>query len=84
MFSVKIDPERWLVLETDRCFHWKLRVVGPEPLYVDLSGLNRIEAKQRAICLAKEHFRKVNPRVLLGQFLEWRQAVFVEAESFAI
>ena len=39
IFSTMIDPERWLVLETKGRHDWNLRVVGPEPLDVDLVEL---------------------------------------------
>jgi len=78
IFSIMIDRERWLVLETKERHHWNLRVVGPEPLDVDLVELTAQQAKDRAVALAKEHFRNVNPRVLIERFQQWREALFVE------
>ncbi len=79
IFSIVIDRKRWLVLETKGNHDWNLRVVGPEPLDVDLVELTAQEAKDRAVALAKEHFRKVNPKVLLERFQQWREALFVES-----
>ena len=78
IFSIMIDRERWLVLETKGQHDWNLRVVGPEPLDVDLVELTAQEAKDWAVALAKEHFRNVNPRVLIERFQQWREALFVE------
>jgi hypothetical protein len=78
IFSMKIDPKRWLILETKGRHDWNLRVVGPEPLDVYRVKLTVREAKDWAISIAKEHFRNVNPRVIVAQFQRWREAVFVE------
>jgi hypothetical protein len=66
------------VLETKGHYDWNLRIVGPEPLDVDLVRLTAQEAKDWAVALAKEHFRKANPRVLIERFQHWREALFVE------
>ena len=78
IFSIKIDPKRWLILETKGRHDWNLRVVGPEPLDVYRVKLTVHEAKDWAISIAKEHFRNVNPRVIVAQFQRWREAVLVE------
>ena len=78
ILSIKIDPKRWLILQTKRRHHWKLRVIGPEPLEVYRVELTVREAKDWAISMAKEHFRNVNPRVILARFQRWREALFVE------
>jgi hypothetical protein len=78
IFSTMIDRERWLVLETKGRRDWNLRVVGPEPLDVDLVELTAQEAKDWAVGMAKEHFRAVNPRVIVARFLQWHEALFVE------
>ena len=78
IFSIKIDPKRWLILETKGRHDWNLRVVGPEPLDVYRVKLTVREAKDWAISIAKEHFRIVNPRVIVAQFQRWQEAVFVE------
>jgi hypothetical protein len=78
IFSTMIDPERWLVLETKGRHDWNLRVVGQEPLDVDLVELTAQEAKDWAVALAKAHFRNVNPRVLVARLQQWREALFVE------
>jgi hypothetical protein len=78
IFSTKIDPKRWLILETKGRHDWNLRVVGPEPLVVDLVELTDREAKKWAVSLAKVHFRRVNPRVIVARFQQWREALFVE------
>jgi len=78
IFSIMIDRERWLVLETKGHRDWKLRIVGPEPLDVDLVELTAQEAKDWAVALAKEHFRNVNPKVLIARLQQWREALFVE------
>ena len=78
IFSMKIDPKRWLILETKGLHDWNLRVVGPEPLEVYRVKLTVREAKDWAISMAREHFRKVNPRVIVAQFQRWQEAVFVE------
>jgi hypothetical protein len=82
IFSMKIDPKRWLILATKGRHDWNLRVVGPEPLNVDLVELTDREAMDWAISLAKVHFRKVNPRVIVARFQQWREALFVE-QSFS-
>jgi len=38
IFSMKIDPKRWLILETKGFHDWNLRVVGPEPENARLFG----------------------------------------------
>jgi len=78
IFSIRIDRERWLVLETKGHHDWKLRIEGPEPLDVDQVELTAQEAKDWAIALAKEHFRNVNPKVLIERFQKWQEALFVE------
>jgi hypothetical protein len=78
MFSVKIDPERWLVLITKGLYNWNLRVVGPEPLDVDMGEFTGQEAKNRAISMAVEHFRSVNPRVVIYRNPQWRLALSSE------
>jgi hypothetical protein len=78
IFSMKIDSERWLILETKGRHDWNLRVVGPEPLEVDLVELTVREAKDWAVSMAKEHFRNVNRRVIIARFQEWHEALFVE------
>jgi hypothetical protein len=74
MFSVKIDPERWLVLIGKGLDNWNLRVVGPEPLDVDLGELTTHEAKEQALSLATKHFSAVNPRVIISRLQQWRLA----------
>jgi hypothetical protein len=78
IFSIKIDRERWLLLETKGHHDWKLRIAGPEPLDVDRVDLTAREAKNWAVAMAKEHFRSVNPRVIVRRFQRWREALFVE------
>jgi len=78
IFSIMIDRERWLVLETRGHRDWNLRIVGPEPFDVDLVELTAQGAKDRAVALAREHFRNVNPRVIIARFQQWREALFVE------
>jgi len=78
IFSTKIDPKRWLILETKGRHDWNLRVIGPEPLEDYLVESTVREAKDWAISRAKEHFRNVNPRVIVAQFQRWREAVLVE------
>ena len=78
IFSTKIDPKRWLILETKGRHDWSLRVVGPEPLQAYRVELTGREAKDWAILIAKEHFRKVNPRIIVARFQQWREALFVE------
>jgi hypothetical protein len=78
IFSMKIDPKRWLLLETKGRHDWGLRVVGPEPLQAYRVELTVREAKDWAISMAKEHFRKVNPRIIVARVREWREALFVE------
>ena len=72
IFSVKIDPERWLVLIKKGFHNWNLRVVGPEPLNVDLMQLTDSEAKAQALSRATEHFKTVNPRVVISQIQQWK------------
>ena len=78
MLSAKIDPERWLVLMKRGLHRWNFRVVGPEPLDVELVELTDQEAKNHALSMAKEHFRTVNPRVIIDQFQQWRIALSVD------
>ena len=78
IFSMKIDPKRWLILETKGRQDWNFRVVGPEPLEAYRVKLTVREAMDWAMSLAKEHFRNVNPRVMVAQLQRWREAVFVE------
>ena len=78
IFSTLIDPERWLILETKGRHDWNLRIVGPEPFDVDRVGLTVGEAKDWAVLIAEEHFRNVNPRVIVARFQRWREALFVE------
>jgi len=78
IFSMKIDPKRWLILETKGRKDWNFRVVGPEPLEAYRVELTVREAMDWAMSLAKEHFRNVNPRVIIAQLQRWREAVFVE------
>ena len=75
---MKIDPKRWLILETKGRQDWNFRVVGPEPLEAYRVELTVPEAMDWAMSLAKEHFRNVNPRVMIAQLQRWREAVFVE------
>jgi hypothetical protein len=75
MLSAKIDPERWLVLIKRGLHYWDFRVVGPEPLDVELVGLTDHEAETKALSMAKEHFRTVNPKVLIPRFQRWRTAL---------
>jgi hypothetical protein len=78
IFSMKIDPKCWLILETKGFHDWNLRVVGPEPLEAYRVKLTVREAMDWAMSLAKEHFGNVNPRVMVAQLQRWREAVFVE------
>ena len=78
IFSVKIDPERWLVLIKKGLHNWNLRVVGPEPLDVDLLELSDHEAKDQALSVAAEHFKAVNPRVVISRIQQWRLALSSE------
>ena len=78
IFSMRIDPKRWLILETKGRQDWNFRVVGPEPLEAYRVELTVREAMDWAMSLAKEHFRNVNPRVMIAQLQRWREAVFVE------
>jgi hypothetical protein len=78
IFSTTIDRERWLILELKGRHNWTLRVVGPEPLCADLVELTVREAKDQAVAMAKEHFKGVNPRVIVAPFQQWRKALFVE------
>ena len=78
IFSMKIDPKRWLILETKGRHDWNFRVVGPEPLQAYRVELTVREAMDWAMSLAKEHFQNVNPRVMVARFQRWREAVFVE------
>jgi hypothetical protein len=74
MFSAKIDRERWLVLIKKGLHNWNLRVVGPEPLNVDLVELTSNEARDEALSRAREHFKAVNPRVVIFRIQQWRLA----------
>ena len=78
IFSTQLDRERWLILETNGRHDWNLRVVGPEPFEADLVDLTAPVAKDRALAIAKEHFKNVNPRVIVQRFQQWRKALFVE------
>jgi hypothetical protein len=78
IFSVKIDPERWLVLMKKGFHDWNLRVLGPEPLDVELLKLTDHEAKCEALTLAQKHFRAVNPGVKIPRFQRWRLALSSE------
>ena len=75
---MKIDPKRWLILETKGCRDWNFRVLGPEPLEAYRVELTVREAMDWAISLAKVHFRNANPKIMVAQFQRWREAVFVE------
>ena len=75
MLSAKIDPERWLVLIKKGLSRWNLRVVGPEPLDVELVELTDQEAKNRALSMAQEHFSAVNPKIIVPRFQQWRTAL---------
>jgi hypothetical protein len=75
MLSAKIDPERWLVLIKRGLHHWNFRVVGPEPLDVEMEELTDQDAKNHALSMAKEHFRAVNPKVRIPRFQQWRTAL---------
>ena len=78
MFTAKIDPERWLVLIKKGLHKWNLRVVGPEPLDVDLIELIGHEAKDQALSMAKKHFKAVNPKVIISRIQQWRIATSLE------
>jgi len=75
MLSAKIDPERWLVLIKRGFDHWNFRVVGPEPLDVELVALTDHEAKNHALSMAQQHFKAVNPKVVVPRFRQWRTAL---------
>jgi hypothetical protein len=75
MLSAKVDPERWLVLIKRGLNHWNFRVVGPEPLDVELVALTDHEAKNHALSMAQQHFREVNPKVVVTRFQRWRTAL---------
>jgi len=75
MLSAKVDPERWLVLVKRELNHWNFRVVGPEPLDVELVALTDHEAKNHALSMAQRHFRTVNPKVVVPRFQQWRTAL---------
>jgi len=75
MLSAKVDPERWLVLIKKGLNHWNFRVVGPEPLDVQLVALTDHEAKKNALSMAQQHFRAVNPKVAVPRFQKWRTAL---------
>jgi len=83
MFSAKIDPERWLVLIRKGLRRWNLRVIGPEPLDVELVELTDNAAKNHALMTAKEHFDAVNPRVVVPRSQQWRVALSVD-RSYSI
>jgi hypothetical protein len=83
MFSMKIDPERWLVLIKKGLHNWNLRVVGPEPLDVELVKLTGSQAKDRAVLMAAKHFKAVNPRVVISRIQQWRLAMF-SARGYSI
>ncbi len=61
-FLTKIDPERWLVLMKKGLHDWNLRVIGPEPLDVDLADMTVCQAQECSLSMATEHFKAVNPR----------------------
>jgi hypothetical protein len=75
MLSAKVDPERWLVLIKRGLDHWNFRVVGPEPLDVELVASTDHEAKNQALSVAQQHFRAVNPKVIVPRFQQWRTAL---------
>ena len=75
MLSAKIDPERWLILIKKGLHHWNFRVVGPEPLDVEMEELTDLAAKNRVLSMAKEHFKAVNPKVRIPRFQQWRTAL---------
>lgn len=75
MLSAKVDPERWLILIKSELNHWNFRVVGPEPLDVELVALTGHEAKNHALSMAQQHFRAVNPKVVVPRFQQWRTAL---------
>ena len=75
MLSAKIDPERWLILIKKGLHRWNLRVVGPEPLDVELVELTDQHAKNQALSIASEHFKTTNPRIVIPRFQEWRIAM---------
>jgi hypothetical protein len=75
MLSAKVDPERWLVLMKRGLNRWNFRVVGPEPLDVELVALTDHEAKNHALSMAQQHFRTVNPKVVVPRFQRWRTAL---------
>jgi hypothetical protein len=81
VLSMKIDPARWLVLELKGSHDWNLRVVGPEPLYVELAKLTECEAMDEAVSMAKSHFGVVNPRVIIPGLVQWREALVVESAA---
>ena len=78
MFSAKIDPERWLVLMKKGLHDWNLRVIGPEPLDVDLADMSVFQAQECSLSMATEHFKAVNPRVLTSRTQQWRLALSSE------
>jgi hypothetical protein len=78
MFSAKVDPERWIVLIKRGLRRWNLRIVGPEPLDVELVELTDTEAKDRALLTAKDHFGAVNPRIIIPRSQQWRVALSVD------
>jgi hypothetical protein len=75
MLSAKIDPERWLILIKRGLNNWNFRVVGPEPLDVEMVALNDREAKNRALSMAQQHFRAVNPKIAVPRFRQWHTAL---------
>jgi hypothetical protein len=75
MLSAKLDPERWLVLMKRELDHWNLRVVGPEPLEVELVASTDHEAENSAWSIARQHFRSVNSKVVIPRFQRWRTAL---------
>ena len=75
MLSARVDPERWLVLIKKGLNHWNFRVIGPEPLDVQLVASTDLEAKRHAGSMAQKHFRAVNPKVIIPRFQQWRTAL---------
>jgi hypothetical protein len=53
----------------------KFRVVGPEPLDVEMEELTGHEGEKRALSLAREPFKTVNPKVRIRRFRQWRTAL---------
>lgn len=81
MLSAKVDPERWLVLIKRGLSHWNFRVVGPEPLDVELVAFTDHEAQKHALSMAQQHFRAVNPKIVVPRFQQWRTALSADRMS---